>query len=180
MGTLLLGLGAVLLGFLLIALLSLTAPSSKAAGGSGSLPGAERGSGASWLAALPSPQLAGLVAELLAELKVDVLETRALPEGFELLAVNPSPLTGGRLYIRGLWGGVEPVDEEAARTALDAGRAEGVSKVVVFARVFTEAARAVQDEGALELVDCPALERLVERYLPAHAAAGRAAHPAPA
>ena len=171
MGLLAVGLGALALGALLAFLLAAAprpAPAKAAAVGG---PDAPLG----WLAALSAEELGRLLLALLRELGFSVEPFRVVGEVVELLARNPAPLVGGRVYVRGLsrWAG--EVGEDEVRVALDLGRAEQVGKVLlVTGTSFAPGARALAADLPIELVDGAALLALVRSHLPEYAAAGRA------
>lgn len=170
MGLLIVGLGALLLGLLVILLLSVLAP--RPAGPVDPATGVAEAPHA-WIARLDAGELARLLGMLFAELKLEVRDTRESARGVDLWAFNPTPITGGPMYVRAV---VCPpqgvVDEEEVRLALDAARAELAGKALVATGgVFSPGARAAAEGAPIELLDGPALLRLVEKHLPPVAAA---------
>jgi len=147
------GMGALAVGFLLVLLVAALSPARGAA------PHA-------WLARLSADELGRLLEALLAELGLDVQQVRARADGVDLLAVSAAPLAGGRVYVRGVAcppvGGVGP---EEVRSALDAARAQGAMKALVATGgAFSEQARAAAEGTCAELVDGAALLELLRRH----------------
>lgn len=172
MGLLIVGLGALLLGLLVILLLSVVAP--RPAGPVDPATGMAEAPHA-WIARLDAGGLARLLEMLLAELKLEVRDSRVSAAGVDLWVFNPTPITGGRTYVRAL---ARPpqgvVGEEEIRLVLETARAELAGKALVATGgVFSSAARAAAEGAPIELLDGPALLRLLERHLPPVAAARR-------
>jgi hypothetical protein len=172
MGILLIGVGALVVGFLLIFLISVSTPKPE----DSAMPGdPDIESPHAWIARLDAPALARLLTELFAELKFEVEDARVSHGTVDLFAVNPTPITGGRIYIRGI---AHPplgvVGEEEVRSALDTARAEMAGKALVATGGgFSPEARAAQDGAPLELLDGPALMGLIKKHLPPIAVAKR-------
>jgi hypothetical protein len=171
MGILLIGVGALVVGFLLIFLISATAPRPEdlAVG-----PG-EAETPHSWIARLDAEAFARLLGELFAELKFEVEDVRVSGNVVDLFATNPTPITGGKIYIRGI---CHPplgiVGEEEVRVALDTARAEMAGKALVATGgIFAPEARATADGAPLELLDGGALMALIKKHLPPVAVARR-------
>jgi restriction system protein len=105
---------------------------------------------------------------LFTEMKFDI-ETSNLRAGdVDLFAVNPAPITGARIYVRGVF---HPplglVGEDEVRIALDTARAEMAGKaVVVTPGAFTPDARASAQGAPVDLLDGPSLLGLVKKHLP--------------
>jgi hypothetical protein len=112
---------------------------------------------------------------LFAELKFEVEDARFFENVVDLFAVNPTPITGGRVYIRGV---AHPplgvVGEEEVRVALDTARAEMAGKALVATGgVFSVEARAAAEGAPLELLDGVTLMGLIKKHLPPIAVARR-------
>ena len=169
MHILLIGVGGLILGFVLIALLSLAPRPQDAGSESGGDP-AE-----SWISRLDAPDLGKLLGMLFAELKFDVEDSRVSEGVVDLFANNPTPITGGRIYIRGV---AHPplgvVGEDEVRNALETARAEMAGKALVATGgVFSPEAKAAAEGAPLELIDGAALMALIKRHLPPIAVARR-------
>ncbi|MBI3183437.1 MAG: restriction endonuclease [Myxococcales bacterium] len=169
MAIVLIGLGALGLGFLLILLISLTAPGR----GAGGAPPEDSPHG--WIASMGAQELGKLLDMLFTELKFEVEDSRCSGDVVDLLAVNRTPITGGRVYIRGV---AHPplgmVGEEEVRAALDTARAELAGKALVATGgAFSPEARALATEAPMELLDGPALLELIRKHLPPLAVARR-------
>jgi restriction system protein len=150
---------SLLVGFLLIALISRTAPPI----GSGADPGGE-----SWLGRIPPKDFARLLSMLFSEMKFEIESSNLRAGDVDLFAVNPAPITGARIYVRGV---CHPplglVGEEEVRIALDTARAEMAGKaVVVTPGGFTPDARASAQGAPVDLLDGSALLNLVKKHLP--------------
>jgi len=172
MGILLIGVGALVVGFLLILLISATAPRPEdlATGGAG-----ETDLPHSWIARLDPESFGRLLTELFEELKFNVEDVRVAGGVVDLFAINPTPITGGKIYIRGVCHpplGV--VGEEDVRMALETARAEMAGKALVATGgIFSPEARAAADGTPTELVDGGALMALIKKHLPPVAVARR-------
>jgi hypothetical protein len=174
-GILLIGVGALIGGFLLILLISATSPRAGEAGGVGGegLPDIEAAH--SWIARLDAHDLGTLLTMLFSELKFEVDSSRVSGTGVDLFATNPTPITGGRIYIRGV---THPplgiVDEEEVRSSLETARAELAGKALVCTGgMFSPEAKAAAQGAPVELLDGPTLLTLVKKHLPPIAVARR-------
>lgn len=166
MGIVIIGVGSLVLGFLLIALISITAPRPEDDPANRPAPG--DAAPHAWIAQLDAEELGKLLAMLFAELKFEMQDTRVSSNMVDLFAVNPTPITGGRIYIRGV---CHPplglVDEEEVRSALETARAEMAGKALVATGGgFTPEARAAAEGAPLELLDGASLLSLVKKHLP--------------
>ncbi len=159
---------ALCVGFVLIAFISRAAPP----------PGealARAGGPEAWIGRLRPEEFQKLLSLLLAEMKFDVEQSSLRGGDVDLFAVNPTPITGARIYVRGL---AHPrlgqVGEEEVRIALEAARAEMAGKaIVVTPGSFTAEARASAKGAPVDLLDGPALLVLVKKHLPQIAAEQR-------
>jgi restriction endonuclease Mrr len=86
----------------------------------------------------------------------------------DFYAVDPTPIRGGRIYVRGvLPGAAVPVDADEVLTLIDTARAESVGKaVLVTLGRFSEEARDTAKGNPVDLVDGDALAALVKKHLP--------------
>jgi hypothetical protein len=170
MHILFIGIGGLVLGFVLIALLSFASPRPDAGS-----PETGDDSAHGWISRLDAPQLGRLLGMLFAELKFDVEDSRVSEGVVDLFAHNPTPITGGRIYIRGV---AHPplgvVGEDEVRVALETARAEMAGKALVATGgVFSPEAKAAAEGAPLELIDGAALMALIKRHLPPIAVARR-------
>lgn len=162
------------LGFLVILLISLSSPGApQTTEGDGN--GTAKGLAYGWISRMDAEQLARLLSMLFGELKYEVEDTRVGSGVVDLFAVNSTPITGGRIYVRGI---AHPplgvVGEEEVRTALDTARAEMAGKALVATGgIFSPEARAAAEGAPLELLDGPALLALIKKHLPPVAVARR-------
>ncbi len=163
----------LVLGFIVILLISLTSPRQQesAVGGNGSAPSLAHG----WISRLDADQFGRLLGMLFGELKYEVEDTRIGDGVVDLFAVNPTPITGGRIYVRGIaHPSLGTVGEEEVRVALDTARAEMAGKALVATGgVFSPEARAAAEGAPVELLDGPMLLTLIKKHLPPIAVARR-------
>ncbi len=160
---------AVFLGFVLIALLG----QAPVRGETTAEPmGLSRSD--AWLARLGPEGLERLLALVFSEMKFEVERHGAQGGAVDLWAVNPTPITGMRVYVRGIPSpALGLVGEEEVRAAIDTARAEQAGKaIVVTPGSFSPAARAAAAGASADLVDGAALGKLVKKYLPQVAAEG--------
>src|SRR5262249_56129551 len=119
------------LGFLVILLISLSSPRAQEVSDV-SANGAAKSIAHGWISRMDAEQLARLLSMLFGELKYEVEDTRIGDGVVDLFAVNPTPITRGRIYLPGIAHpplGVGGEDE--GRTALDTARAEMPGKALV-------------------------------------------------
>jgi hypothetical protein len=169
MGILLIAVGGLILGFLLIVLLSLAKPVQ----GPGSTESPDSPHG--WIAQLSAEDLGRLLGQLFAELKFEIDDSRVSGTVVDVFAHNPTPITGGRVYIRGV---AHPplgvVGEEEVRVAMETARAEMVGKALVATGgVFSPEATSAAEGLPLELLDGASLMALIKKHLPPIAVARR-------
>ncbi|MHB1844944.1 MAG: restriction endonuclease [Deltaproteobacteria bacterium] len=156
---------ALCVGFLLIAFISRTAPAAAGLDQAGAGPEA-------WLGRLRPDELQKLLSLLFAEMKFEIESSSLRAGDVDLFAVNPTPITGARIYVRGV---AHPplgrVGEEEIRIALETARAEMAGKaIVVTPGGFTPEARASASGTPVDLLDGAALLGLVKKHLPQVAA----------
>ncbi len=168
MGVLLIAGISVFVGFLLIALIGRTAPESVEVPEGMVI---EHG----WLAQMGADNFAKLLALLFAELKFDVERSEVEGNTVDLFAVNPTPITGGRIYVRGVYQApLGMVGEDEVRVALDTARAEMAGKAIVATSGgFTAEAKAAATGNPIDLLDGPEILRLTKKHLPSVAVARR-------
>lgn len=162
MGVIVVAAGAILVGFFLILLIGHTAPKNAPAPPGGAA--IEHG----WLSEIGADKFAKLLALLFEALRFDVERTTVDAGMVDLFAVNPTPITGGRIYVRGVY---QPpmglVGEEEVRIAIDTARAEMVGKAIIATPGgFTADARAAAEGNPVDLLDGPELLRLTKKHLP--------------
>lgn len=174
MNIVIIGIVALVVGFAVIVLISLTAPrpGEEVPGTNGSN---EAAAAHGWIARLDATDLGKLLTMLFSELKFEVEDTRVSDGVVDLFAVNPTPITGGRIYIRGV---THPplgvVGEDEVRVALDTARAEMAGKALVATGgVFSAEAKAAAEGAPLELLDGATLMALIKKHLPPIAVARR-------
>ncbi len=176
MGIVVIGVGALVLGFLVIILISLTAPrAEEMAAIDGHSPDGTVDTPHAWIGRLDTEDLGKLLSMLFAELKFEVEDARSSDGVVDLFAVNPTPITGGRVYIRGI---AHPplgvVGEDEVRVALDTARAEMAGKALVATGgIFSSEAKAAAEGAPLELLDGATLMGLIKKHLPPIAVAKR-------
>jgi hypothetical protein len=166
-------LAGLALGFIVILLISLTSPREQDSSEGGD--GVSRNLAHGWISRLDADQLARLLTMLFSELKYEVEDTRIGDGVVDLLAVNPTPISGGRIYVRGI---AHPplgiVGEDEVRGALDTSRAEMAGKALIATGgVFSAEARAAAEGVPLELLDGATLLSLIKKHLPPIAVARR-------
>ncbi len=165
MSLVVLAFAGLVLGFVLIALTARSpAPADEA--------GAPE---AGWIARLSPEEFGKLLSLLFSDLKFEVESVARRGDHVDLFACNRTPITGVRVYVRGIFHPpLGMVGEEEVRTALDAARAEQAGKaVVVTPGGFTDAARAASAGAPVDLIDGGALAALVRKHLPQVAAEER-------
>jgi hypothetical protein len=163
---------AIVIGFFLIAFLG----QARDVGAAAAEPGAPMGltDQDAWLARIGGEGFERLLAMLFSEMKFDVQRHSLSGAGLvDLYASNPTPITGMRIYVRGVYApplGV--VGEEEVRLAIDTARAEHVGKgIVVTPGGYSAEARAAAEGASVDLIDGAALAKLVRKHLPQVAAA---------
>jgi len=169
------GIIALLLGFAVILLISLTAPRAEQIAVGDAKNVVSDNSAHAWIARLDARDLGKLLGLLFSELKFEVEDSRVSDSVVDLFAVNPTPITGGRVYIRGVsHPPLGVVGEDEVRVALDTARAEMAGKALVATGgTFSPEARAAAEGAPLELLDGVALMGLIKKHLPPIAVAKR-------
>ena len=159
MSIILTALVALFVGFILIAFIGRTAPA--AALGADAAP-------ENWIARMPPEDFGRLLELLFVEMKFEIESTNRRGGDVDLFAVNRTPITGARIYVRGVFHPpLGMVGEEEVRIAVDTARAEMAGKaVVVTPGAFTPDARASALGSPVDLLDGAALLVLVKKQLP--------------
>jgi hypothetical protein len=173
-GIVIIGVVALVLGFLVILFISLTSPRPDQAA-EGSRGPMEGEAPHAWIARLNATDLGRLLTELFSELKFEIEDSRVSDGVVDLFAVNPTPITGGRVYIRGVSRpALGIVGEDEVRVALDTARAEMAGKALVATGgTFSPEAKAAAEGAPLELLDGATLMALIKKHLPPVAVARR-------
>jgi hypothetical protein len=160
---------ATALGFLVIILVGRgqpVSPAASAADGEASREGGE--AEISWVRAQGLAGLDRLLRALFAEMGFQPEGGEAGREAVEFRAVDPTPIRGGRIHVRGLLCAPgERVGADEVRMLVDAARADfaGKAVLVTLGRFSDEAAEAARD-APIDLVDGLALGALVKKHLP--------------
>ncbi len=120
------------------------------------------------IAKLTLPELASITSRLFNELGFAKTSQNDFPDRTDLVMEDPTPITGQRVYIRAVLtpesGAVESAQVQAA---LDTARGENLSKaIVVTTGPFSDEARLVSKDAALELIDGAALAQMIQTNLP--------------
>jgi hypothetical protein len=105
---------------------------------------------------------------LVAELGFEVKSSEVREQGVDIVAVDPTPITGQRVYVRGVLPSSEGmVQSGEVQAALDAARGRGFGKAIVITpSVFSNEAQLVARGVPLDLIDGAELEKLVRKHLP--------------
>jgi restriction endonuclease len=103
-----------------------------------------------------------LVAELLKRMGLEILESQQSPDrGADLIAVDPSPIAGGRIVVQ-IRQDLKPVSAETVRNLYGAVLHEGASKgLLVTTSTFSAASYKFAKDKPLELIDGLALIHLL-------------------
>lgn len=85
----------------------------------------------------------------------------------DVVALDETPVTGNRLYVRGFCAPSGMVQSAEVQAALDAARGEGMTKAVLVAvSGFSEEAAVLARQNAVDLIDAVELERLLRLHAP--------------
>ncbi|HET8540016.1 MAG TPA: restriction endonuclease [Anaeromyxobacter sp.] len=129
---------------------------------------AAAGTDLGFLRARGAAGLERLLVALLGELGFTSERTDRGARTVDVYALDPTPIRGGRAYVRGVLAEPgEAVSGDDVRAALDLARAEAIGKVLLVTdgRFSAEAREAARDQP-IELLDGDALAALVRRHLP--------------
>lgn len=165
MGILIVAAVATAVGFLLILLIgrnqpvSPASPENLAKEGSGEL---------SWVRRFGVEGYQRLLLTLFTEMGFNPERSERGSATVDLLASDPTPIRGGRLYVHGLFGAPDATtDADEVRNMIDTARAEFVGKaVLVTLGTFTSDARDAARGNPIDLVDGDELSRLVRKHMP--------------
>lgn len=164
MGILLVAALATLAGFVLILLIGRNQPVSPA---SPQLAGLEA-TDLAWVRGYGIEGYQRLLLTLFAEMGFHAERSERGPGTVDLLAFDPTPIRGGRIYVRGLLGAPgAAVDAEEVRNLLETARAElaGKGVLVTLGRISSDA-RDTARGNPIDLLDGGELSRLVKKHLP--------------
>jgi hypothetical protein len=161
MGPLLIAALVVVLLFLLLALFARGGPTETIS--AKGLPPDAAG-----VAKLTLAELGSVTNRLFNELGFSTLSQSLLPNRYDLTVEDPTPVTGQKVYIRCVLtpeaGAVQSAEVQAA---LDTARGEQLAKaVVVTPGAFSDEARLVSSQTAVELIDGAVLADLLRKHLP--------------
>lgn len=117
---------------------------------------------------LSLPELGSVVARVFDELGFLTLSSAVLPARCDLVVLDPTPVTGQKVYVRCLLtpeaGAVQSAEVQAA---LDMARHSSLHKaVVVTPGAFSHEAQLVSQGASLELIDGTQLAALLRQHLP--------------
>lgn len=120
------------------------------------------------LSTLTLPELTSITSRLFNELGFSKVSENDFSDRADLVMENPTPITGQRVYIRALLkpesGAVESAQVQAA---VDTARGEELSKAIVVTNgPFSDEARLLAKDTALELIDGAALGEMIRTHLP--------------
>lgn len=165
MGILLVAALATLAGFVLILLIGRNQPVSPA---SPQFAGKEPATDLAWVRGFGVEGYQRLLLTLFAEMGFQAERSERGAGTVDLLAVDPTPIRGGRIYVRGLLGAPgASVDADEVRNLLDTARAElaGKGVLVTLGRISPDA-RDTARGNPVDLLDGEELSRLVKKHLP--------------
>ena len=165
MGILLVAFGATVVGFLLIILIGKNQPVSPAAIDK---PRASAEGELDWVRGFGVEGLQRLLLTLFTEMGFHAERSERSTTAVDLYANDPTPIKGGRVYVRGvLTPAGENLGDDEVRNLLEAARAESVGKgVLVTLGEFTDEARDTAKGNPIELVDGVGLAKLMKKHLP--------------
>lgn len=111
------------------------------------------------------------VTKLVNELGFRVASAEVREGRVDVIAEDPTPLTGQRIYFRGVLPPTEGMVQSAeVLAAIDNARGHGFGKaIVVTPSVFSDEAVLAARGAAADLIDGPELEKLVRKHLPEYA-----------
>ena len=156
---------ATVLGFALVLLIGRGQPLSPAARESAPREGVID---LAWVRSYGLEGFQKMLLSLFAEMGFDTERTERGRTTVDFHAFDPTPIRGGRIYVRGVLAtpGV-PVDAEDVRTLIDTARAESVGKaVMVTLGRFSDEARDTARDNPIDLLDGDELAALVKKHLP--------------
>jgi restriction endonuclease Mrr len=154
---------ATLVGFLLI----LLAGSGKLGSSSASSAG-EGSTDLAWVRTYGVEGFERMLLTLFGEMGFSAERSDRAQGTVDFYAVDPTPIRGGRIYVRGVFDDrAAPIDAEEVLTLMDTARGESVSKaVLVTLGLFSDEARDTAKDNPVDLLDGAALALLVKKHLP--------------
>lgn len=126
------------------------------------------GSAHHWIHRLSPDAMERLVQQLFAAMGFQVERSLVRAGGVDLVVFDPAPITGGRLFVRGVArADAGMVGEAEVQAALDLARGEGAAKALVLSPLgFSAEARLAVARTACELIDGEGLLELLRLRLP--------------
>jgi hypothetical protein len=121
------------------------------------------------ISALSLTELGSVAQRLFNELGLLTESQHEQPGRFDLVMHDPTPVTGQKVYLRCLLTPAEvgAVQSAEVQAALDTARASQLNKaVVVTPGLFSDEARLVSQQAAVELIDGARLAELLRAHLP--------------
>jgi Restriction endonuclease len=109
-----------------------------------------------------------MLLSLFAELGFDAERSVRAEDGVDFFAVDPTPIRGGRIYVRGMLASDGlPIQGDDVRALIDTARYDPVAKaVLVTIGEFSDEAREAARDNPVDLVDGDVLAGLVRKHLP--------------
>ncbi len=122
----------------------------------------------SGVAKLSLHELGSVANRLFNELGFQTVSQNAFSDRYDLIVEDPTPITGQRIYIRCVLtpeaGAVQSAEVQAA---LDTARGENLAKAeVITTGTFSNEAKLVSQQTAVELIDGATLAALIRKHLP--------------
>ncbi len=113
-------------------------------------------------------ELGSVTRRLFNELGFTTVSEMAFPDRYDLVVDDPTPVTGQRIYVRCLLtpeaGAVQSAE---VQSALDTARGENLAKAeVITTGNFSDEARLISKQTAVELIDGATLAELIRKNLP--------------
>ncbi len=162
MAVIFLFLGAIGLGFVLILLIAITAPRPPPVD-------LKKESGGSELVELDAEQLASLIASILDKMGLEIDRMQGgKNEIIEIYAVNPTPVTGGKVLVHCLTAPTltGKVNGQMIGTFIRAVRSAYVSKGLLFTTgTFTPDAHLEAQDAPIEIFDRDQIQKMLDQYL---------------
>jgi hypothetical protein len=165
MGILIVAVVATVIGFVLILFIGRNQPISPAS----PLNLAREGHGdMAWVRGYGIEGFQRLLLTLFTEMGFHAERSERGPASIDLYANDPTPIRGGRIYVRGVLSPPgAPTDAEEVRNLIETARAESVGKgVLVTLGTFSTEARETARENPVDLIDGDDLGKLVKKHLP--------------
>ena len=165
MGLLIVAAAATIIGFLLILLIGKGQPVSPAAIDKPRLAAAGE---LDWVRPFGVEGFQRLILTLFTEMGFHPERSERSASTIDLYANDPTPIKGGRLYVRGVLTGIgQDLGDDEVRNLIETARAESVGKgVLVTLGHFTDEAQDAAKGNPVDLVDGPSLAKLMKKHLP--------------